>query len=99
MAYAEAIALGRKDRELAYRVFRKYMRVDNPRLLDFTYRVQFMEAIPARPYPREDAIQASLEDLKDTTPKLDGMKPTDFFDPSLIKELENEDFFSKLEKQ
>jgi ABC-type nitrate/sulfonate/bicarbonate transport system substrate-binding protein len=99
MAYAEAIALGRKDRELAYRVFRKYMRVDNPRLLDFTYRVQFMEAIPARPYPREDAIQASLEDLKDTTPKLDGMKPTDFFDPSLIKELENEDFFRKLEKQ
>ena len=99
MAYAEAIALGRKDRELAYRVFRKYMRVDNPRLLDFTYRVQFMEAIPARPYPREDAIQASMEDLKDTTPKLDGMKPTDFFDPSLIKELENEDFFSKLEKQ
>jgi len=99
MAYAEAIALGRKDRELAYRVFRKYMRVDNPRLLDFTYRVQFMEAIPARPYPREDAIQASLEDLKDTTPKLDAMKPTDFFDPSLIKELENEDFFSKLEKQ
>jgi len=99
MAYAEAIALGRKDRELAYRVFRKYMRVDNPRLLDFTYRVQFMEAIPARPYPREDAIQASLEDLKETTPKLDGMKPTDFFDPSLIKELENEDFFSKLEKQ
>ena len=99
MAYAEAIDLGRKDRELVYRVFRKYMRVDNPRLLDFTYRVQFMEAIPARPYPREDAIQASLEDLKDTTPKLDGMKPTDFFDPSLIKELENEDFFSKLEKQ
>ena len=99
MAYAEAIALGRKDRELAYRVFRKYMRVDNPRLLDFTYRVQFMEAIPARPYPREDAIQASLEDLKETTPKLDGMKPTDFFDPSLIIELENEDFFSKLEKQ
>lgn len=99
MAYAEAIALGRKDRELAYRVFRKYMRVDNPRLLDFTYRVQFMEAIPARPYPREDAIQASLEDLKETTPKLDAMKPADFFDPSLIKELENEDFFSKLEKQ
>jgi len=61
--------------------------------------VQFMEAIPARPYPREDAIQASLEDLKETTPKLDGMKPTDFFDPSLIIELENEDFFSKLEKQ
>jgi ABC-type nitrate/sulfonate/bicarbonate transport system substrate-binding protein len=99
MAYAEAITLGRKDPELAYRIFRKYMRVENPRLLEFTYRVQFLEAIPAKPYPREDAIQASLEDLKDTMPKLDGMKPADFFDASLIKELDNENFFAKLEKQ
>jgi ABC-type nitrate/sulfonate/bicarbonate transport system substrate-binding protein len=99
MAYAEAITLGRKDPELAYRIFRKYMRVENPRLLEFTYRVQFLEAIPVKPYPREDAIQASLEDLKDTMPKLDGMKPADFFDASLIKELDNENFFAKLEKQ
>jgi hypothetical protein len=99
MAYSEAITLGRKDPELAYRIFRKYMRVENPRLLEFTYRVQFLEALPAKPYPREDVIQASLEDLKDTLPKLDGMKPADFFDASLIKELDNEDFFAKLEKQ
>jgi NitT/TauT family transport system substrate-binding protein len=99
MAYAEAITLGRKDPELAYRIFRKYMRVENPRLLEFTYRVQFLEALPAKPYPREDVIQASLEDLKDTLPKLDGMKPADFFDASLIKELDNEDFFAKLERQ
>src|SRR5215813_4834977 len=31
MAYAEAITLGRKDPELAYRIFRKYMRVENPK--------------------------------------------------------------------
>jgi NitT/TauT family transport system substrate-binding protein len=40
MAYSEAIAAGRKNRELTYQVFRKYMRIDNPKLLDFTYRVQ-----------------------------------------------------------
>src|SRR5262245_49467830 len=39
MAYGEAIAAGRKNRELVYQIFRKYMRVDNPKLLDFTYRV------------------------------------------------------------
>src|SRR5262249_31656304 len=57
MAYSEAIAAGRKNRELTYQVFRKYMRIDNPKLLDFTYRVQFLEAIPAKPYPREDGVQ------------------------------------------
>ena len=96
MAYSEAIAAGRRNRELAYQVFRKYMRVDNPKLLDFTYRVQFMEAIPAKPYPREDSIQASIEDLRETTPKLEGMKATDFFDASLIKELDSVGFFAKL---
>ena len=98
MAYSEAIAVGRRNRELAYQVFRKYMRVDNPKLLDFTYRVQFMEAIPAKPYPREDTIQASIEDLRETTPKLEGMKAADFFDASLIREIDNEGFFAKLAK-
>lgn len=73
----------------------KYMRVDNPKLLDFTYKVQFLEAIPARPYPREDAVQTSIEDLRSTIAKLDGMKAVDFIDPSLIKEIDNKGFFAK----
>jgi ABC-type nitrate/sulfonate/bicarbonate transport system substrate-binding protein len=96
MAYSEAIAAGRKNRELTYQVFRKYMRIDNPKLLDFTYRVQFREAIPAKPYPREDAIQASIEDLKSTIPKLEGMKVSDFLDASLIRDIDNEGFFARL---
>jgi ABC-type nitrate/sulfonate/bicarbonate transport system substrate-binding protein len=99
MAYSEAIATGRKNRELTYQVFRKYMRIDNPQLLDFTYRVQFLEAIAAKPYPREDAIQASIEDLKSTIPKLEGMKVSDFVDGSLIRDIESEGFFTRLEKQ
>jgi NitT/TauT family transport system substrate-binding protein len=98
MAYSEAIAAGRKNRELTHQVFRKYMRVDNPKLLDFTYRVQFLEAIPAKPYPREDAIQASIEDLKGTIPKLEGMKVSDFIDASLIREIDNGGFFARLGK-
>jgi NitT/TauT family transport system substrate-binding protein len=98
MAYSDAIAAGRRNRELAYQVFRKYMRIDNPKLLDFTYRVQFLEAIPAKPYPREDSIQTSIEDLRETAPKLENMKTSDFFDASLIREIDNEGFFTKLGK-
>jgi hypothetical protein len=98
MAYSDAIAAGRRNRELAYQVFRKYMRIDNPKLLDFTYRVQFLEAIPAKPYPREDSIQTSIEDLRETAPKLENMKTSDFFDASLIREIDNEGFFAKLGK-
>jgi NitT/TauT family transport system substrate-binding protein len=98
MAYSEAIAVGRRNRELAFQAFRKHMRIDNPKLLEFTYRVQFLDAIPAKPYPREDTIQASIEDLRETTPKLATMKAGDFFDGSLIRELDNEGFFSRLAK-
>jgi NitT/TauT family transport system substrate-binding protein len=98
MAYSEAIGLGRRNKELANQVFRKYLRIDNPQLLEFTYRVQFFEAIPAKPYPREDAIQASIEDLRESTPKLEGMKAAEFFDGSLIKELDNEGFFTRIGK-
>src|SRR5262245_7845322 len=98
MAYSEAIATGRKNPELVYQIFRKYMRADNRKLVDLTYRVQFVEVIPAKPYPREDAIQASIEDLKDTIPKLEGMKVSDFMDASLIKQIDNEGFFARLEK-
>ena len=58
-----------------------------------------MEAFPARPFPLEDSVQASIEDLKSTIPKLDTMKVSDFVDASLMRELDNEDFFARLEKQ
>jgi len=98
MAYSEAIAIGRKNKEVAYQVFRKNMRVDDPRLLEFTYKVQFLEAIPAKPYPREDAIQASIEDLRESTPKLEIMKVADFLDASIIREIDNEGFFTRIGK-
>lgn len=99
MAYGEAIALGRKNRELAYQIFRKYMRLpNNPKLLDFTYRAQLLDAIPAKPWPREDSVQASIEDLRGTIAKLETMKVNDFVDASLIRELDQEGFFARLEK-
>src|SRR4029453_17766462 len=89
MAYGEAIAIGRKNRELAYQIFRKYMRLpNNPKLLEFTYRAQLLDAIPARPWPREDSVQASIEDLRGTVAKLESMKVSDFVDASLIRELD-----------
>jgi NitT/TauT family transport system substrate-binding protein len=99
MAYSEAIAAGRKNKDLVYQTFRRHMRVDSPKLLDFTYRVQFLEAIPPKPYPREDAMQASIEDLRETVPQLEEMKVSEFIDASLIKEIDNEGFFTRLGKQ
>src|SRR5207244_5060561 len=37
-AFIEASWLGRKDRELAFRIFRKYLKVEDPRLMDSMYK-------------------------------------------------------------
>jgi len=100
MAYCEAIAIGRKQKELVLQAFRKYMRIDDPRLLEGTFKIQFLDTIPLRPYPNEEAIQIQIEDLAGSTaPKLKGAKAADFIDVSILKELESEGFFARLEKQ
>jgi hypothetical protein len=66
--------------------------------LEFTYKVQFLESIPAKPYPREDAVQVAMEDLAPIIPKLREMKVADFIDVGPMKEIENEGFFARLQK-
>jgi NitT/TauT family transport system substrate-binding protein len=95
-AFCEAIALARKDREVAYRVYRKYLKVEDPKLLETTYQNYIYGQIPAKPYPLEDAIQADIEDLSATIPELKGKKASDFMDDSILRELESEGFFARL---
>jgi len=100
MAYSEAISVGRKNKELVLQAFRKYMRIDDPRLLEGTYKIQFLDTIPLRPYPNEEAIQIQIDDLATpSAPKLKAARAADFIDVSILKELESEGFFARLEKQ
>jgi ABC-type nitrate/sulfonate/bicarbonate transport system substrate-binding protein len=100
MAYCEAIWMGRKNKELVYQAYRKYMRIDDPRMIEGTYKTQFLDTIPAKPYPNEEAVQMQIEDLASTVaPKLKGAKAQEFIDVTILKELESEGFFARLEKQ
>jgi hypothetical protein len=98
-AFCEAIWLGRNDKEVAFRAYRKYMRIDEPKLLESMHRNYLLTSIPAKPYPIEDAIQADLEDLSSSITELRGKKASDFMDTSLLRELEAEGFFTRLHAQ
>lgn len=95
-AFSEGIWIGRTNKEVAFQIYRKYMRVDDPRLLEITYKTTLLNRIPPKPYPREEAVQSDIEDLSATTPQLKGMKPSDFMDVSILKEIESEGFFARL---
>ncbi len=96
MALTEGVAAGRKDKELAFRIYRKYMKVNEPKLLESMYKNYLLGTIPMRPFPREEALQNDIEDLSHTYSVLKGRKIEEFTDLSLIKELESEGFFTKL---
>ncbi|HEY6197542.1 MAG TPA: ABC transporter substrate-binding protein [Candidatus Binatia bacterium] len=96
MAITEAIKVGRGNRDLAFRVYRKYMKVEDPRLLDSMYRNYLLGTIPQKPYPRAEALQNDIEDLSYTYPQLKGRRIEEFIDLSIVKELESEGFFTKL---
>jgi len=98
-AFCEAIWLGRNNKEVAFRVYRKYMRIEEPKLLESMHRNYLLTSIPLKPYPIEDAIQADIEDLSASITELRGKKASAFMDTSLLQELESEGFFAQLQTQ
>lgn len=99
-AFVEAGWMGRKDRELAFRIFRKYLRVEDPRLLESMHKNYLGGGTPLKPYPLEEALEADIDYLSQSlAPELKGKHATDFIDASLIKEIEKENFFARLERE
>lgn len=95
-ALSEGIWIGRTQKEEAFRVYRKYMKIDDPRLLESMHRNYLLGTIPVKPFPREEAIQNDIEDLSHIYPQLQGRKAGEFVDAALLKELEGEGFFARL---
>jgi hypothetical protein len=77
-------------------VYRKYLKIEDPKMLDSLHKNYLLGSIPARPFPKEEAIQNDIEDLSQTYAHLKGRKATEFLDTSLLKSLEDEGFFKKL---
>ena len=98
MGFSEAIALGKKNKDIAVASFRRHMRVDDPKLLDIMYKTYVIDAAPLIPYPLEEAIKTDIDILSTTRPGLKGKKPSDFTDTSILKELEAEGFYKKLSR-
>ncbi len=96
MALTEGTYIGRTQKEQALRVFRKYLKIEDPKMLDSMHKNYLLGSIPERPFPKEEAIQNDIEDLSQTYAHLKGRKAAEFLDLSLLKALDDEGFFKKL---
>jgi len=96
MAFCEAIALGRANKNIALGSFRKHMRENDARRLDILYKNYVVEFLPTKPFPMEDVIQTEIENLTLTLPEFRGKKAADFVDKTILTDLEREGFFTQL---
>jgi ABC-type nitrate/sulfonate/bicarbonate transport system substrate-binding protein len=94
-AYGRAIHFmhGRKEETRA--IFAKYTKINDVAMLDgsIQYGYDFMEKIPL---VKAQAFQVTLDQIAKTNPKAKQAKPEQFFDNSLVQELVDEGFFTKL---
>jgi NitT/TauT family transport system substrate-binding protein len=96
MAVTEGIWLGRNNKELTMRIYRKNMKIQDTKLLESMHKNYLLGSIPLRPYPNEAAIQNDIEDLSYSLPHLKGKKAGEFIDLSLLKSMDEEGFFKRL---
>ena len=91
-ALCDAIALARRERAHADRIYNRHLNVMDPALLEFMYRTYVHGAIPERPLPRLENVALGIEEFA-YKPGLKGKRPEDLTELGLLRELEGEGFF------
>ncbi len=97
-AFVEAIYFIYANKKAAQRVFAKYMRTNDPDVLEDSYQ-GYIKTIPKKPYPTLKGIQFMLDMLAPTMPQAKNAKPEQFVDLSFLQELDKEGFFNEMAKR
>ena len=93
MAVLEGIQRYKTDEAFAKKVIGEYARIQDPAVLDETYR-RYAPKIPKIPYPTSGSIRQALESLSD--PKAHEARPEEFYNDSILRALEREGFIDRL---
>jgi len=96
--FVEAIYFVYANKKEAQRVFAKYMRTNDPDVLEDSYN-GYIKSIPKKPYPTLKGIQFMLDVLAPQLPQAKNFKPEQFVDLSFLQELEKEGFFNEMAKR
>ena len=96
--FVEAIHFIYANKKETQRVFAKYMRTNDPSVLEDSYN-GYIKSIPKKPYPTLKGIQFMLDVLAPSVPNAKNFKPEQFVDLSFLQELEKEGFFTEMAKR
>ena len=95
-AFLEAIALGKKDRALAKKVYAKYLRLTDDHLLELNHKVYLAGSIPKIPTFPLEALKNVLSDLAEENPKAKDINIEEVLDVSFIQRQVDNGFVDRL---
>jgi len=77
------------------------MKVQDTKFLELIYLTSIVERLPLKPYPEEESVKFDLGLVASSKvrDKPVSATPAEFVDASLLKELEAENFFARLDHQ
>jgi ABC-type nitrate/sulfonate/bicarbonate transport system substrate-binding protein len=94
-AHIEGIARFKQEPELAKRVIKKMLRLDDEPLAQESWEL-FAKHRLAAPYPNIKGMKTSYEYVAATRPEVYKHKPEEFIDASFVEELDKSGFIKKL---
>lgn len=95
MGYLEGVRQMYRSKESTIEVLKKYTRVTDMEVLSASYDESY-QAIEKEGALIDGGLQAQLNDLAKTEPRAKASKPSDFYDASIINELQKEGFIKAL---
>jgi NitT/TauT family transport system substrate-binding protein len=96
-AISEATWLAKINKESAFAVMQKQLKVDS-RFLESTHANYVVRLHPDKPYPVKESLEAAIQDMTPFMPELKSKKLADFTDSSLVAELDREGFFEQFKR-
>lgn len=95
-AMIEATKRVKEDKDLSYRLMKKYMRVDDLEVLEESY-ASALSTFPERaPYVSLEALERLIELIANRNPKIRALSPASIIDHSSLKKIESEGFIDQV---
>ena len=94
-AMAEAAKIMHTDKEFVYKVMEKYLRIDDRKLLEASYKVE-IKALEPRLAMKPEGFQSALDEIAATEPRAKTVKPQEMIDNRYLDEMDRSGFFDQL---
>ena len=96
-SHIEAIRYAAANKEVTKKLIAKYLKVDDPELLEATYQ-SYMDVTDYSGYPNMDGVRNAMDEVAQRVAVVKSKKPEDFVNLRFLKELEKEGFLNNFRK-